>query len=48
MARYRCKRCNYAFNVETGRHPRLCQNCGSENSVGREQTADELLTDLDD
>ncbi|MBI2629033.1 hypothetical protein HYW74_03045 [Candidatus Pacearchaeota archaeon] len=45
MTNFRCKRCNYQFNMqlESNKLPRSCPNCGERESVLREQTAQDLL-----
>lgn len=45
MTKFRCKRCNYQFNVELDRIPRACPNCGERDTIRKEPSADELLND---
>ena len=44
MAKFRCKKCNYVFKREFA--PKICPNCGEEEKIEKEQSADELLKDI--
>ncbi|MFH1248803.1 MAG: hypothetical protein V1660_01485 [archaeon] len=45
MSRYRCASCRFQF--QTGRIPKKCPYCGKEGSVMAEESAEELVRDVD-
>ncbi|PIN91530.1 rubredoxin [Candidatus Pacearchaeota archaeon CG10_big_fil_rev_8_21_14_0_10_31_9] len=48
MAKFRCKRCNYSFSMESRTTPKVCPNCGNTNCIGREKSASELLDETEE
>ncbi len=45
MSKYRCAACKFRF--ETFKKPKLCPYCSREGSVVEEETAEDLLRDVD-
>lgn len=45
MTEFRCKKCNYSFKGI--RVPSQCPNCGNQNSLSEEKSAQELLKELE-
>ncbi len=43
MVRFNCKRCRYNFELHVDRIPKFCPYCGTENSVEKEKSAEEIL-----
>jgi len=43
MTKFVCKSCNYNFEFEMQRLPKICPNCGDKDSVTKEKTAEELV-----
>jgi len=46
MGKFRCRACDYVFELEVKDPPKLCPNCGNDNSCDKEKSADELIKDI--
>jgi len=46
MDKLRCKNCNYRFNVSSIELTKLCPNCGKQNSLEKEKSAEEIMEEL--
>jgi rubrerythrin len=45
MTKYRCGYCKFRFQIS--RIPKKCPYCGKESGIMVEETADELIKDVD-
>lgn len=47
MVKFICKKCNYKFEAKENR-PVKCPYCDSKGSAAREQTAEEILGEVEE
>ena len=47
MGKFRCRICNYCFEIAQEAIPRVCPNCGELRGMSKEKSADELIQDND-
>ncbi|MFH1500712.1 MAG: hypothetical protein ABIE22_02085 [archaeon] len=47
MTKFNCKGCNYRFELNKEESPERCPYCDMKGSVMKEQTADEILDEID-
>ena len=48
MAKYRCEFCKFKFETKSANYPKKCPYCSREGTVAAEESAEELLRDVDD
>jgi len=46
MVKMRCTKCNFSFEVRDTRNAITCPNCGENDKVAKEKSAEELLNEL--